>query len=157
MKKRVVKVLAMMIAIISLLSVSVFISSAENFYDSGFKTTAKTETNGQCIAYFYGSDSYSTTFGISAECRGGSASSFLTYIHVRYYDNQGTTLDEELDSDTANDRRLTAEVSRSTANYYKTGKGFAEFSCVSKTDSSDKWEELYQHQWVGGSIGWRDY
>ena len=130
----------MMIAVISLISASVFVSSAENFFDSDFKTTAETETNGQCNAYFYGSDSSNTTFGISAECRGGSASSFLTYIHVRYYDNQGTTLDEDKNSNTEGTRYLTAEVSRSTANYYKTGKGFAEFSCVSKTDSSDKWK-----------------
>ena len=155
MKKRVMKALVMMIAVISLITAFAFNSSAGNFYDFDWQYTAVTNTVGKSGADFYGTGA--TTFGIVAYCQGGSTSNFVTYLHVRYYDNQGTTLDEVANSNSEGTRLLEREVSKSTANYNKTGKGWAEFSCVSKTDSSDKWEVIYQHNWVGGSTGWRDY
>ena len=155
MKKSVVKAIAVSIALICLMSAFTFNSSAGNYSHNESQFTAETNTVGNSKAEFYGTG-YST-FGIIAECQGGATGSFLTSLHVRYYNNVAIPQDEQTNSNTEGLRTLKREVVMDINTYSITGKGWAEFSCVSKTDSSDKWEELYQHQWVGGSTGWRDY
>ena len=155
MQKSVVKAIAVSIALICLMSAFTFNSSAGNYSHHESQYTAETNTVGSSGAEFYGTG-YST-FGIDASCVGGATSGFLTYLHVRYYNNVAQPQDKQANSNTENSNSLQRGIVMSTSTYSITGKGFAEFSCVSKTDSSDKWEELYQHQWVGGSTGWRDY
>ena len=159
MKKRVVKVLAMLIAVISLISAFVFTSSAGDISCFDWQYTAVTNTIGKSGAEYYGlyRGSANDYLAFNAYCRGGPTASFKTSIYMYLSDSVNPRVLISKNSNTTGTRDFDETITKNTANYYLTAIGYVEFSCVSKTDSSDKWEANYRCVWVGETTGWREY
>lgn len=165
MKKKILKVIAMCVALVTVVSCFVVSSAAAivpgRFYNTDAQSTAKTGTYGYSSGNFtgeffsYGSDDNLAL--MTGECRGGSASSFITDLYMRLSTgSQGYGWFQE-DTDDNGKRLISNTFSVNPNNFTGRAIGIIEATCTSRTDSRDWWFHPYDYAWSDSSVGWVEW
>lgn len=158
--KKITKILACVMALCCMFATCTIFTSASlvsgRFQDSRAVYTSVTNTRGYIYAYYtgeYGSNEYAR---ISAECDGGSVSGFKTSLYMKLTVSATVRDEVSKNSDSTGSRSLNGVIQRpaNEINSVVAGIGYVEETCISKTNSSDKWLYLSTYQWVGAQQGW---
>lgn len=156
MKKKLTKVLTITLAVLCLISGMVIYSSAKDYTYNKWQYTAVTDTVGTSSVVFweslYGKDT--DHFYFNSFCRGGSVEDFRT-IMVMDLRGEGPRITIEMDSDVTGKRVHEETITRTIIEYPYTFNGVAEHYCTSKTNSSDKWQDIFVCNWAP-SRGWQE-
>ena len=165
MKKKILKAIAMCMALATVVSCLVVSSSAAlvpgRFYNTDAQSTAKTGTygysSGNFTGEYYSDGSGDNTLLMTGECRGGAVSSFTTDLYMRF-SNGGTNYRRyNKDSDDTGSRLLSNTFSLNSDEFGGGYVGIIEATCTSKTDSRDWWFHTYDYAWSGASVGWVEW
>lgn len=154
-----------MLAIISLLaSIAAMSVSATpvpgTYYDTTAQYTRVTDTYGYSGVSYTGGyydtvhlDNYAL---IRADCRGGSASDFLTSAYIFVHGDVGGApySDRRYKDSDEMGRYVEVTFRDNLDNNVGPVNGYVEERSESKTDSSDYWEYNYLMYWRGASRGW---
>ena len=160
MKKKILKVIAMCMALVTVVSCLVVSSSAGivpgKFYNTDVQTTAVTGTRGYVTGNYTG-EYYADGSGVNTavmrgECQGGPVSNFTTTLTTKLWDNVNHTYHRTQSNATDRYYVDVRTVSSDTLSHGAIGSVYA--STKSKTQSSDKWEYGYDYYWLSAREGW---
>lgn len=160
MKKKILKAIAMCLALVTVVSCLVVSSSAGivpgRFYNTDVKTTAVTGTrgyiSGNYTGEYYADGSGVNTAVMRGECQGGPVSSFTTTLTTKLWDGVNHNYHNPQVSTTSRYLEDVRTVSSDTLGHGAIGSVYA--TTKSNTQSSDKWEYGYECYWLSAREGW---
>ena len=162
MKKAIVKVIAMCVVLVTVVSCCVVSSSAAlvpgRHYHTDSQSTAITETYGYSMGNFtgdyYSYGSSSNVAIVAGECKGGSTSGFETLLKVVLSDAYDSIQVDTLSSEEENTRLLSLTYRDNPDNFEGTANGVVEAGTISKTNTRDYWVAGYSYVWLNSQDGW---
>ena len=168
MKKVKIKAFVLVLALVFVMSTFTLFPSASSqlhvsdgrfsphltFYTSG------TDTYGYVTATF-SSYYYTSSTGyiaIRAETGGGTQSTFQAKAYYRFTGDKtsGTSVRHEntVTNDSTTVRYAEVYSGQITTNAYYSGRGVSEHYLISRTNSSDRYSNIFVYDWRPGQVGW---
>jgi hypothetical protein len=165
MKKKILKAIAMCVALVTVVSCFVVSSAAAivpgRFYNTDAQSTATTGTygysSGNFTGEYYSAGSTDNRALMTGECRGGSVSSFTTDLYMRLSNSTTSYGWFNKDSDDTGSRLISNTFTVNSNNMSGSVVGIIEAKCRSKTYSPDWWFYTYDYAWSGASVGWVEW
>lgn len=159
MKRKTIKIIALVLTMICIISTCSVFASAADFKYNNWQYTEVTNTVGKSIAHYTGiaSGSSSDYLNLYSYTQGGAIGNFETDMFMFVSNGSGAYFEHELNSDDLQNRTLQASIHKTVAEFPYSANGYVEHTCVSKTNYSDEWRINYLQVWAGGTTGWREY
>ncbi len=157
MKKKLTKVLTITLAVLCLISGMVIYSYAEEYTYNKWQYTAVTDTIGTSSVVFWelllGNET--DHFYFNSFCRGGPVEDFTT-IMIMELRGASPDFGIEMNSDETGSRIHEHTITKKISEFGQTFIGVAEHYCTSKTNPSDKWQDIFSCSWDPYD-GWEEY